>query len=140
MVHAYLHIHKPGTTLENQRAIIQEYASQNGLSVENWIVDSAIRRFKDYDVSEFDTLFKDIKEGDILIFYDLTFIGYHILIITDFLIFCMRKKVQVWTISDNRKLGVNNDFELLASGLQLCANLGRAQIDEEGLGSGPLFS
>lgn len=123
MTHGYVQFNRQGTSIENQRQIIKAFAAQNDLEIENWIEDDKIRAEDNYNINELNSLLKNVKEGDIIIFYDISLLGNYLNIITDFIITCMRKNIQVWTINDNKKFGNNNDFDQIADALQFCMNI-----------------
>lgn len=129
MVHGYVHTNKVGTSIENQRFIIKEFAAQNNLEIENWIEDDGLRYSEDYNPQDFEKLLKDAKEGDTIIFYNIVFIGDEMYIILDFITQCMRKKIKVWNILNNKILGDNESFDLTGDTLKIFADIEREPDD-----------
>ena len=129
MIYGYIRVSTDKQTTENQRFEIKAFAAKNKLSVQCWIMET-ISATKELDKRKLGKLLKKLKSGDILVASELSRLGRNLLQVMSILHYCMTTGVQVWTIKDNYRLGVDIQSKVLAFAFGLSAEIERNLISQ----------
>lgn len=129
MIYGYIRVSTDKQTTENQRYEIQNFCSQNKVLIDIWVKET-ISATKELKKRKLGSLLKRLKKGDILIASELSRLGRNLLQVMSILNLCMNKEVQVWTIKDNYRLGVDIQSKVLAFAFGLSAEIERNLISQ----------
>jgi len=129
MVYAYVRVSTDNQTVENQKFEIKKFSEANNLKVGKWIEES-ISGMKILQERKLGKLLKQMKKNDILICSELSRLGRNLLMIMGILNACMERKIKVWTIKDNYRLGDDINCKVLAFAFGLSAEIERNLISE----------
>jgi len=129
MIYGYIRVSTDKQTTDNQRFEIKEYARQNELKVDRWIMET-ISSTQDLDKRKLGKLLKKLKPNDVLLASELSRLGRNLLQVMSILHYCMDQEVQVWTIKDNYRLGSDIQSKVLAFAFGLSAEIERNLISQ----------
>jgi DNA invertase Pin-like site-specific DNA recombinase len=129
MTYGYIRVSSDKQTVENQRFEINNFASQNAITIDGWI-EETISGTKNYDKRKLGKLLDKAKEGDLIICAELSRLGRTLFMIMDILNICMNKSCRVWTIKDNYRLGDDIQSKVLAFAFGLSAEIERNLISQ----------
>ena len=115
MIYGYVRVSTDKQTLENQKFEINNFCQNEKIKVEKWITET-ISGTKDFEERKLGKLLKKLKKGDILICSEISRLG--------------RNLLQVWTIKDNYRLGVDIQSKVLAFAFSLSAEIERNLISQ----------
>ena len=127
MVYAYVRVSTDRQTVENQKFEIKKFSEANDLKIGKWIEES-ISGMKTLQERKLGKLLKQMKKNDILICSELSRLGRNLLMIMGILNECMERKIKVWTIKDNYRLGKDINCKVLAFAFGLTAEIERDLI------------
>ncbi|MDR0796326.1 MAG: master DNA invertase Mpi family serine-type recombinase [Tannerella sp.] len=129
MIYGYIRVSTDRQTVENQRFEINNYCSNNVITVDNWI-EETISGTKTLQERKLGKLLKKMKKKDILICSELSRLGRSLLMIMGFLNECMNRGIHIWTIKDNYRLGSDINSKVLAFAFGLSAEIERNLISQ----------
>ena len=129
MVYTYVRVSTDNQTVENQKFEIKKFSIANDLKIAKWIEES-ISGTKSIQERKLGNLLRKMKKGDILICSELSRLGRNLLMIMGILNECMERKIKVWTIKDNYRLGNDISCKVLAFAFGLSAEIERDLISE----------
>ena len=129
MIYGYIRVSTDKQTLENQRFEINNFCEERGLIISSW-VEETISGTKVVDERKLGKLLNKLKNKDILICAELSRLGRNMFMIMSILNYCMENGIQVWTIKDNYRLGVDINSKVLAFAFGLSAEIERNLISQ----------
>lgn len=129
MIYGYIRVSTDKQTTKNQHFEIKDFAQKNNIKIDKWIMET-ISSTKDLDKRQLGKLLKRLKEGDVLIASELSRLGRNLLQVMSILHYCMSSGVQVWTIKDNYRLGMDIQSKVLAFAFGLSAEIERNLISQ----------
>lgn len=129
MIYGYLRVSTDKQTLENQRFEIDNFLKEQNLKVDKWIKEK-VSGTKHFQERRLGKLINSMKKGDILVSSEMSRFGRSLFQIMSILHICMLKEVQVWTIKDNYRLGVDIKSKVLAFAFSLSAEIERNLISQ----------
>ena len=129
MIYGYIRVSTDKQTLENQEFEIKNFAKQQNLTVEHWIMET-VSGTKNFEKRKLGKIIKKLKKDDILICSEISRLGRNLLQIMTILNICMQKGAQVWTIKDNYRLGSDIQSKVLAFAFSLSAEIERNLISQ----------
>ena len=129
MIYGYIRVSTDKQTLENQKFEINRFCEKENIQVNKWVMET-ISGTKDFEKRKLGKLLKKLKREDVLICSEISRLGRNLLHIMTILNFCMKKEVQVWTIKDNYRLGMDIQSKVLAFAFSLSAEIERNLISQ----------
>ena len=129
MIYGYIRVSTDKQNIENQRFEISEFCRKSQIMVGEWI-NETISGAKEVDKRKLGRLLGKLRKGDILICSELSRLGRNLLMVMSVLNICMEKKVQVWTIKDNYRLGDDINSKVLAFAFGLSAEIERQLVSQ----------
>ncbi|MCM1324473.1 MAG: master DNA invertase Mpi family serine-type recombinase [Acetobacter sp.] len=129
MIYGYIRVSTDKQTLENQEFEINNFCKVECISIDQWITET-ISGTKDFEKRKLGKLLKKLKKDDVVICSELSRLGRNLMQIMTILNICMQKDVQVWTIKDNYRLGVDIQSKVLAFAFGLAAEIERTLISQ----------
>ncbi len=129
MIYGYIRVSTDRQTVENQRYEIQCFCERHGMRIDRWI-EETISGTIPWEKRALGKLLRRAKGDDLLLCSELSRLGRSLFMILDVLNQCMRRKVQVWTIKDNYRLGDDISSKVLAFALGLSAEIERNLISQ----------
>jgi len=127
MNYGYIRVSTDKQTVENQRFEINRFCEHEKIVIEQWI-EETISGTKEPEKRKLGKVLAKLKTGDILICSELSRLGRSMLMIMDILNQCLKREVQVWTIKDNYRLGMDISSKVLAFAFGLSAEIERNLI------------
>lgn len=129
MIYGYIRVSTDKQTVENQRFEINNFCKRQGIHVQEWI-EETISGTKAVEKRRLGKLLRRLQKDDILICSELSRLGRSLFMIMDVLSACMKKKIQLWTIKDNYRLGSDISSKVLAFAFGLSAEIERNLISQ----------
>ena len=129
MNYGYIRVSTDKQTVENQRFEINRFCEHEKIVIEQWI-EETISGTKEPEKRKLGKVLAKLKAGDILICSELSRLGRSLLMIMDILNQCLKREVQVWTIKDNYRLGMDISSKVLAFAFGLSAEIERNLISQ----------
>lgn len=129
MNYGYIRVSTDKQTVENQRFEINRFCEHEKIVIEQWI-EETISGTKEPEKRKLGKVLAKLKTGDILICSELSRLGRSLLMIMDILNQCLKREVQVWTIKDNYRLGMDISSKVLAFAFGLSAEIERNLISQ----------
>lgn len=129
MIYGYIRVSSDKQTVENQRFEINNFCERQNLKIDEWF-EETISGTKAVEKRELGKLLKKMKKDDILICSELSRLGRSLFMIMDVLSACMKKEIQLWTIKDNYRLGIDIQSKVLAFAFGLSAEIERNLISQ----------
>lgn len=116
-------------TLEHQHFEIEQYAKNQGLTIDTWVEEKISSR-KALKNRKLGTLLDNLQENDILISCEISRLGRSLLEVMRILEICLSKNCQVWTLKENYRLGNDIQSKVLAFAFGLAAEIERNLISQ----------
>ncbi len=113
MNYGYIRVSTDKQTVENQRYEINRFCERENIIIHQWIEETTSGT-KEPDKRKLGKVLSILQKGDILICAELSRLGRSLLMIMDILNQCLKREVQVWTIKDNYRLGMDISSKVLA--------------------------
>jgi len=129
MIYGYIRVSTDKQTWENQEFEIKNFCQKENIDVDQWVTET-ISGTKDFEKRKLGKIIKKLKPEDILICSEISRLGRNLMQIMTILNICMQKKVQVWTIKDNYRLGADIQSKVLAFAFGLAAEIERNLISQ----------
>lgn len=129
MTYGYIRVSSDKQTVENQRFVIENFCTAQGLHVDGWI-EETISGTKTFTKRELGKLLKRVQKGDLIVCAELSRLGRNLFMIMEILNICMNKECRVWTIKDNYRLGEDIQSKVLAFAFGLSAEIERNLISQ----------
>jgi len=129
MNYGYIRVSTDKQTVENQRFEISRFCEHEDIAIQQWI-EETISGTKEPEKRKLGKVLAKLKKGDILICSELSRLGRSLMMIMDILNQCLKREVQVWTIKDNYRLGVDISSKVLAFAFGLSAEIERNLISQ----------
>jgi DNA invertase Pin-like site-specific DNA recombinase len=129
MNYGYIRVSTDKQTVENQRFEINRFCEQNHIRIDHWI-EETISGTKEPEKRKLGGILSKLQKGDILICAELSRLGRSLLMIMSILNQCLNREVQVWTIKDNYRLGVDISSKVLAFAFSLSAEIERNLVSQ----------
>lgn len=129
MNYGYIRVSTDKQTVENQRYEINRFCEREKIVIDQWI-EETISGTKEPDKRKLGKVLAKLQKNDILICAELSRLGRSLLMIMDILNQCLKREVQVWTIKDNYRLGMDISSKVLAFAFGLSAEIERNLISQ----------
>ncbi|HHX99313.1 TPA: master DNA invertase Mpi family serine-type recombinase [Candidatus Dojkabacteria bacterium] len=129
MIYGYIRVSTDKQTLENQRFEIHNFCKQRGLVINSWI-EETISGTKGVNERKLGRLLHKLKKEDILICSELSRLGRNMFMIMSILNYCMENEIEVWTVKDGYRLGIDISSKVLAFAFGLAAEIERNLISQ----------
>jgi DNA invertase Pin-like site-specific DNA recombinase len=129
MNYGYIRVSTDKQTVENQRYEINRFCERQNITIDQWIEETTSGT-KEPDKRKLGEVLSKLQKGDILICAELSRLGRSLLMIMDILNQCLKREVQVWTIKDNYRLGMDISSKVLAFAFGLSAEIERNLISQ----------
>ncbi len=129
MNYGYIRVSTDKQTVENQRYEINRFCERENIVIGQWI-EETISGTKEPDKRKLGKVLAKLQKDDILICAELSRLGRSLLMIMDILNQCLKREVQVWTIKDNYRLGMDISSKVLAFAFGLSAEIERNLISQ----------
>ncbi len=129
MVYAYIRISTDKQTVENQRFEIIQFCKNNKITLDHWI-DETVSGTHELNQRKLGSLLKKMHAGDILICTELSRLGRSLFMILDVLSDCMKRRIELWTVKENYRLGKDIPSQVLAFAFGLSAEIERQLISQ----------
>lgn len=125
----YIRVSSNKQTLEHQRYEIEQFANQNNIVVDRWVMEKISSR-KALNKRQLGQLLDDLQPNDILIAAEISRLGRSLLEVMHILEYCLNKNCQVWTIKENYRLGNDIQSKVMAFAFGLSAEIERNLISQ----------
>ena len=125
----YIRVSSNKQTLEHQRYEIEQFALQNNIIVDRWVMEKISSR-KALNKRQLGQLLDDLQPNDILIAAEISRLGRSLLEVMHILEYCLNKNCQVWTIKENYRLGNDIQSKVMAFAFGLSAEIERNLISQ----------
>ena len=129
MIYGYLRVSTDKQSLENQKLEINRYCKRENISVDRWVTET-ISGTKNFEERKLGKMIKKLNKDDILVCSEISRLGRNLFQIMMILNICMQKGIQVWTIKDNYRLGMDIQSKVLAFAFGLLAEIERDLISQ----------
>lgn len=129
MIYGYLRVSTDKQSLENQKFEINRYCNKENISVDRWVTET-ISGTKNFEERKLGKMIKRLNKDDILVCSEISRLGRNLFQIMMILNICMQKGIQVWTIKDNYRLGMDIQSKVLAFAFGLLAEIERDLISQ----------
>ncbi len=129
MIYGYLRVSTDKQSLENQKFEINRYCNKENISVDRWVTET-ISGTKNFEERKLGKMIKKLNKDDILVCSEISRLGRNLFQIMMILNICMQKGIQVWTIKDNYRLGMDIQSKVLAFAFGLLAEIERDLISQ----------
>lgn len=125
----YIRVSSNKQTLEHQRFEIEQFAKQNHIIVNRWIMETISSR-KALNKRKLGELLNELQPNDILIAAEISRLGRSLLEVMHILEYCLNKNCQVWTLKENYRLGNDIQSKVMAFAFGLSAEIERNLISQ----------
>ena len=125
----YIRVSSNKQTLEHQHYEIEQFALQNNIIVDKWVMEKISSR-KALNKRQLGQLLDDLQPNDILIAAEISRLGRSLLEVMHILEYCLNKNCQVWTIKENYRLGNDIQSKVMAFAFGLSAEIERNLISQ----------
>lgn len=125
----YIRVSSNKQTCEHQRYEIQQFAEQNHITVDKWVMETISSR-KPLNKRKLGQLLDELQDGDILIAAEISRLGRSLLEVMRILESCLNKNCQVWTLKENYRLGNDIQSKVMAFAFGLSAEIERNLISQ----------
>lgn len=129
MIYGYLRVSTDKQSLENQKFEINRYCNKENISVDRWVTET-ISGTKNFEERKLGKMIKKLNKDDVLVCSEISRLGRNLFQIMMILNICMQKGIQVWTIKDNYRLGMDIQSKVLAFAFGLLAEIERDLISQ----------
>lgn len=128
MIYGYLRVSTDKQDIETQKQGVDDLASKNGWTIDEYISDEGVSGGKDPDKRNLGPLLKKLHEGDIVIASEISRLGRDLYMVMDILHLCMTRGCKVYTVKDHFVLGDDISSKVLAFAFGLSAEVERQMI------------
>ena len=128
-VYGYIRVSTDRQTIENQRYEIEQFCLRHHLHVHQWIEETVSGTIA-WEKRALGRLLRRTSPEDLLICTELSRLGRSLFMILDVLNHCMERKIRVWTIKDNYRLGDDISSKVIAFAFGLSAEIERNLISQ----------
>ena len=125
----YIRVSSNKQTLEHQKYEIEQFALQNNIIVDKWVMEKISSR-KALNKRQLGKLLNELQPNDILIAAEISRLGRSLLEVMRILENCLNKNCQVWTIKENYRLGNDIQSKVMAFAFGLSAEIERNLISQ----------
>jgi len=125
----YIRVSSAKQTLEHQRFEIENFAKNEGFTIDSWVEEKISSR-KALKKRKLSDLLDNLQENDVLISCEISRLGRSLLEVMRILETCLNKNCQVWTIKENYRLGNDIQSKVLAFAFGLAAEIERKLISD----------
>ena len=125
----YIRVSSTKQTCEHQRYEITQFAEQNNITIERWVMETISSR-KPLNKRQLGQLLDELQDGDILIAAEISRLGRSLLEVMRILESCLNKNCQVWTIKEHYRLGNDIQSKVMAFAFGLSAEIERNLISQ----------
>ena len=125
----YIRVSSNKQTLQHQRYEIEQFAIQNNIVVNKWVMETVSSR-NSLNKRRLGQLLEELTDGDILIAAEISRLGRSILEVMRILETCLNKNCQVWTLKENYRLGNDIQSNVMAFAFGLSAEIERNLISQ----------
>lgn len=125
----YIRVSSNKQTCEHQKYEIQQFAAQNHIAVDKWVMETISSR-KPLNKRQLGQLLDELQDGDILIAAEISRLGRSLLEVMRILESCLNKNCQVWTLKENYRLGNDIQSKVMAFAFGLSAEIERNLISQ----------
>ena len=125
----YIRVSSAKQTLEHQRFEIEQYAKNQGLTIDRWVEEKISSR-KALKNRKLGTLLEELEENDILIACEISRLGRSLLEVMRILEICLNKNCEVRTIKEHYHLGNDIQSKVMAFAFGLAAEIERNLISQ----------
>jgi len=125
----YIRVSSAKQTLEHQRFEIENFALEEGISIDRWVEEKISSR-KTLKNRKLGGLLDNLQENDVLISCEISRLGRSLLEVMRILETCLNKNCQVWTLKENYRLGNDIQSKVLAFAFGLAAEIERKLISD----------
>lgn len=125
----YIRVSSNKQTCEHQKYEIQQFAAQNHITVDKWVMETISSR-KPLNKRKLGQLLDELQDGDILIAAEISRLGRSLLEVMRILESCLNKNCQVWTLKENYRLGNDIQSKVMAFAFGLSAEIERNLISQ----------
>ena len=125
----YIRVSSTKQTLEHQRFEIENFAKNEGFTIDSWVEEKISSR-KALKKRKLGDLLENLQENDVLISSEISRLGRSLLEVMRILEICLNKNCQVWTIKENYRLGNDIQSKVLAFAFGLAAEIERKLISD----------
>lgn len=125
----YIRVSSNKQTCEHQRFEIQQFANQNNITVDRWVMETISSR-KALNKRQLGQLLDELQSGDILIAAEISRLGRSLLEVMRILENCLNKNCQVWTLKEHYRLGNDIQSKVMAFAFGLSAEIERNLISQ----------
>ena len=129
MIYGYVRVSTQAQTVENQKFVIENYASANGLKIDKWVEETISSRVE-LKNRKLGKLIKKLKAQEILSTTELSRVGRNMLEVMGILQNCLEKDCQVWCLKEKYKLGADIQSKVLAFAFSLASEIERQLISQ----------
>jgi DNA invertase Pin-like site-specific DNA recombinase len=127
MIYGYIRVSTDRQTVENQRFVINNFCDTSSITVGTWI-EETISGSKNVNERKLGKLIKKMRKKDVLICSELSRLGRNMFMIMSILYECMQRDIQVWTVKERYRLGVDVNSKVMAFAFGISAELERNLI------------
>ena len=125
----YIRVSSNKQTLQHQRYEIEQFAIQNNIVVNKWVMETVSSR-NSLNKRRLGQLLEELTDGDILIAAEISRLGRSLLEVMRILETCLNKNCQVWTLKENYRLGNDIQSKVMAFAFGLSAEIERNLISQ----------
>lgn len=125
----YIRVSSAKQTLEHQRFEIENFAKNEGFTIDSWVEEKISSR-KALKKRKLGDLLENLQENDVLISSEISRLGRSLLEVMRILETCLNKNCQVWTIKEKYRLGNDIQSKVLAFAFGLAAEIERKLISD----------
>ena len=110
---AYVRVSTNKQDVDNQKLEIKNFCEKNNITIDQWF-EETVSGTKDPEKRKLGALLKQAQKDDIIICTEISRLGRSLFMVMDILNLCMSKEINVWTIKENYRLGIDISSALLA--------------------------
>lgn len=129
MVYGYIRVSTDKQTVENQRFEIEQFCRREGLRIDRWI-EETISGTVAWKKRRLGHLIHRAHADDLLLCAELSRLGRSLFMVLEVLNLCLARKIRVWSIKDNFRLGDDIPSKVLAFAFALSAEIERTLISQ----------
>lgn len=124
-IRAYLRVSTDEQDVESQKIGITEFCAKKGWTIDSWTMDEGVSGAKDPSKRKLGGLLKECREGDTLVFSEISRIGRKLDMILDIIRLCSEKGVKIYTVKDRYVLEDTIQSKVLVTVMGLAAEIER---------------
>ena len=127
MIYAYCRVSTSHQTEENQRFVIEQFANENNIKIDCWVVET-VSSGKKLSQRKLGKLIPKLKSGDILITTEISRLARSLMELMGILQACLEQECQIRTLKENFRLGTDVQSKVLAFAFGLSAELSKSLL------------